>query len=444
VNAATNRLTKAYYDANGNMTSGAGATFTYDEANRIATVTETSGGETFYGYDASNKRIYTRSSGQETFTFYGAKGEKLGVYSGLGCPGSCMMTAQKTNLWFGGRLVATMGAQWMTPQPVFQDRVGTNRETGNYYPYGEGVAGTDNLQFATYTRDSYSGLDYADQRFYASSYGRFLTADPFQGVAKGASDPDTPASWNKYAYTLGDPVNNVDPRGMFLPSCDPDGGPCWGGGFGWGWGPPCTVLIVNAYPCSPQTYAPAQPAAPPCTAKYSPGSLAFIETNYAAALDVASEDSLPVAWMLAWGAQESGWGTNPRVAANGNFLNETSTPKDPTGGWVGATPCPAGARPGYACFGSFQDSLSSALDTVHKTWTLPNGTTPAGGVSALQVIQAVLQANPTASEAAVFQAIADNGYDRPPSPSNAGYGSRVATTDAASRINCLQSLGLLP
>jgi len=29
VNATTNQLTSAYYDANGNMTSGAGATFTY-------------------------------------------------------------------------------------------------------------------------------------------------------------------------------------------------------------------------------------------------------------------------------------------------------------------------------------------------------------------------------------------------------------------------------
>jgi len=108
------------------MTSGAGATFTHDEANRIATVTETSGGETFYGYDASNKRIYARnSSGRETFTFYGAKGENLGDYRGLGCSGVCL-TARKTNLWFGGRLVATMGAQLMTPQPVFQDRVGTD------------------------------------------------------------------------------------------------------------------------------------------------------------------------------------------------------------------------------------------------------------------------------------------------------------------------------
>jgi YD repeat-containing protein len=62
VNAATNQLTNAYYDANGNMTSGAGAALTYDEANRVTTATETSGGEVFYGYDTANKRIYQRAS----------------------------------------------------------------------------------------------------------------------------------------------------------------------------------------------------------------------------------------------------------------------------------------------------------------------------------------------------------------------------------------------
>jgi RHS repeat-associated protein len=88
-----------------------------------------------------------------------------------------------------------------------------------------------------------------DQRFYASTYGRFNTPDRFQGEAKGASDPGTPASWNKYAYTLGDPVNNVDPQGMYLPSCPPDGSPCGGPGMGWGWGPPCTVLIIDPTGC---------------------------------------------------------------------------------------------------------------------------------------------------------------------------------------------------
>jgi RHS repeat-associated protein len=50
-----------------------------------------------------------------------------------------------------------------------------------------------------------------DQRYYASSYGRFNTADPYQASA-GPSDP---GSWNRYSYTRGDPVNRKDPSGRF-------------------------------------------------------------------------------------------------------------------------------------------------------------------------------------------------------------------------------------
>ena len=56
-----------------------------------------------------------------------------------------------------------------------------------------------------------TGFDYADQRFYASSYGRFNTADSFSGSASGQN----PGSWNRYAYVGGDPINNNnDPTGM--------------------------------------------------------------------------------------------------------------------------------------------------------------------------------------------------------------------------------------
>jgi len=63
-------------------------------------------------------------------------------------------------------------------------------------------------RISTYTRDSYTGFDYADQRYYASSYGRFNTADKAPNVRAG-----DPVSWNKYAYTGGDPVNRGDPSG---------------------------------------------------------------------------------------------------------------------------------------------------------------------------------------------------------------------------------------
>lgn len=60
-----------------------------------------------------------------------------------------------------------------------------------------------------------------DQRFYASTIGRFLTAD------QGPPDESTPASQNRYSYTWGDPVNYVDTDGRLPANVEPDGG-----GFG--------------------------------------------------------------------------------------------------------------------------------------------------------------------------------------------------------------------
>ena len=65
------------------------------------------------------------------------------------------------------------------------------------------------MKFATYTRDAATGLDYADQRYYASQFGRFMSADPY--MASGG--PGDPGSWNRYAYLSNDPINFYDLSG---------------------------------------------------------------------------------------------------------------------------------------------------------------------------------------------------------------------------------------
>ena len=196
VNAATNQLSGASYDANGNMTSGVGATFTFDVGNRILSAAEVSGGVEYYGYGPDNKRIYKKlTSGVEEYTFFGSRGEKLGVYNLTGAT----MSALRTNVWFAGKLISENG------NAVFQDKVGTNRASGaRFRPYWDEISATSNdrVKFATYTRDRYTGLDYADQRFYASSYGRFNRPDP----SRKSMHPKRPLSWNRYSYVSGDPV----------------------------------------------------------------------------------------------------------------------------------------------------------------------------------------------------------------------------------------------
>jgi RHS repeat-associated protein len=67
-----------------------------------------------------------------------------------------------------------------------------------------------------YFRDAETQLDYAVNRYHQPGMGRFLTVDPQMDGAKR----NDPGSWNRYAYTRGDPVNRVDRRGR--DDCDPD------------------------------------------------------------------------------------------------------------------------------------------------------------------------------------------------------------------------------
>ncbi len=100
------------------------------------------------------------------------------------------------------------------PPGLPQDRLDSR---GKYYPYGEERTGitppnppNDQEKFASYTRDSATGLDYADQRYYDNLIGRFMKPDPFGGSANVFS----PQSWNRYAYAGNDPANNFDPSGL--------------------------------------------------------------------------------------------------------------------------------------------------------------------------------------------------------------------------------------
>jgi len=160
----------------------------------------------------------------EEWTFYGAQGERLvanmqligplEVYNPQGqltgwrysfLPGTSVV-------WFAGKMVSDGNT-------AFQDRLGTNRASGaRFRPYGEEISSTSNdrVKFGTYVRDSFSGLDYADQRYYASGYGRFNTPDP----STASIDPKGPQSWHRYSYVLGDPVNLYDANGT--DPCDPE------------------------------------------------------------------------------------------------------------------------------------------------------------------------------------------------------------------------------
>jgi RHS repeat-associated protein len=146
-------------------------------------------------------------------TFWSPSGQKLGTYAltaiaqtytgGVYSGPYFYATQTGTNTYFGGKLIRNSSG-W-----VYSDRLGS---IGKYYPYGqERPSATTNgtEKFATYFRDSETGLDYAINRYQQPGTGRYLTTDPAR-----AADPRDPNSWNQYSYTNDDPVNRVDADGL--------------------------------------------------------------------------------------------------------------------------------------------------------------------------------------------------------------------------------------
>jgi RHS repeat-associated protein len=228
VSAATNQIspTNVLYDGNGNVTqfgpSGSLTTLGYDVANRMATVNSANA----YAYSSTNQRVYFRgSAGTETLYAYGSAGKKLATYTVALTSGQVNFTFQSRNVYFAGRLISAEG------NAVAVDRLGSvrwNAASGGhtYYPYGVEYNATanDTEKYATYTRDTLTALDYAMNRYYSSSWGRFMTPDrSWSGARLG-----DPRSWNRYLYVSGDPVNRKDPSGLCI-DCKSDDDGCLDG-----------------------------------------------------------------------------------------------------------------------------------------------------------------------------------------------------------------------
>ncbi len=60
-------------------------------------------------------------------------------------------------------------------------------------------------------RDIETGLDYFNARYFSSVQGRFTSVDPILSSA----NPTQPQTWNRYTYCLNNPLNIVDPTGMW-------------------------------------------------------------------------------------------------------------------------------------------------------------------------------------------------------------------------------------
>lgn len=216
-----NPVSRQYsYDQRGNRISeqvvgGSTIDYSYDQANRLIEV----GDEIFYSYDGDGLRV-EKTVGAATTHFVWNEVEATPE----------LLREGETDFIYGpeGEPIEQIASG--TPVYLHQDQQGSTRLLTNgagnvigrygYSAWGAlsthtGTAST-NLQFDGEYTDVETGFQYLRNRYYDPSTGQFLTRDPLFEITRSA-----------FSFGLNDPIDVVDPSGLWCIRKNADGS-CWG------------------------------------------------------------------------------------------------------------------------------------------------------------------------------------------------------------------------
>ncbi len=231
---SNNRISGWGYDLAGNITAiqNMPRTFGYDAENRQTTAT-VNGVATTYKYDGEGRRVSKTWNGQTTTFVYDAFGQLAAEYGG---PSGDTGTQYLTTDHLGSTRLVT-------------DQYGAAVKCYDYLPFGEEIGngtagrgscfgsgsypvagGATNREFTSKERDSETGLDFFDARYFSSAQGRFTSpdewaggiVDAYSGGQVGAPGPlpyadiTDPQTLNKYGYVRNNPLRYIDPDGHDL------------------------------------------------------------------------------------------------------------------------------------------------------------------------------------------------------------------------------------
>ncbi len=217
--------------------AGSLAAFEYDHAGRRVRKDELSsfgpGVTTLYPFDDYEVR-YNNDDGPNSASvtrhYYGPSGHIASETAGVLLPNQLEPSDIETFLskWSGDTSAGPPHGRWYnlpnhvgsTALTLHQDGVTRSHEAFAsrvvYAPFGGVVEdasfGRDiaTRKFAGKELDASTGLSYFGARYYDSVTGRFLTPD--QNIVSHGTDPQ---GFNRYAYTLNDPVSYTDPTGEY-------------------------------------------------------------------------------------------------------------------------------------------------------------------------------------------------------------------------------------
>ena len=199
------------YDANGNLLTGAGRTYTWNQENKPLTIVQ-GGTTTTFVYDGDGGRV--KKLVGTTTTRYLSK-----LYE-------CDNTNCSRFVWAGSTRIATIASNgtvnyWhgdhLGSSSVITDSTGNKVETITYYPFGGTRSNTSPsipaidvpYKYTGKELDASTGLYYYEARYYDATLARFISADTV------VANPRNPQSLNRYSYVENNPLRYTDPTGHF-------------------------------------------------------------------------------------------------------------------------------------------------------------------------------------------------------------------------------------
>ncbi len=195
----------------GNIVSDGVRMFEYDQSNRLIRITKSGVVLGEYAYDAFNRRVKKIVDGKTTHFHYDADGLLI-------CETDAGGNAIRDYVYLNREPVAMrVSGIWYwflcdhlgTPQKLI-DNSGNLVWEAAYLPFGKARVLTaeveNNLRFPGQYFDEETELHYNWHRYYDPETGRYISADPI-GLSGGV---------NLYAYVQNDPVNFIDPHGLFV------------------------------------------------------------------------------------------------------------------------------------------------------------------------------------------------------------------------------------